>query len=96
MRFRKRVKIARGVTLNVGKTSVGVRVGGRGYGVSTNTKTGTRATVGLPGTGLSYSKKVSSAPKGTDPDPEAQVMAIGCLITLGVIIFLAIIIFFLL
>lgn len=35
MRFRKRVKIAPGLSLNVGKKSVGVRVGGRGYGVST-------------------------------------------------------------
>lgn len=96
MRFRKRVKVAPGVTLNVGKKSVGVRVGGRGYGVSTNTKTGTRATVGLPGTGLSYSKKVSPAPRGNDPDQEAQVMAIGCLITVGVIIVLAIVVFFLL
>lgn len=60
MRFRKRVKIAPGVSLNVGKKSVGVRVGGRGYGVSTNTKTGTRASVGLPGTGISYSKKIGS------------------------------------
>lgn len=65
MRFRKRVKIAPGVSLNVGKKSVGVRVGGRGYGVSTNTKTGTRASVGLPGSGISYSKKIGKTGSGT-------------------------------
>lgn len=65
MRFRKRVKIAPGVSLNVGKKSAGVRVGGRGYGVSTNTKTGTRASVGLPGSGISYSKKIGKPGGGT-------------------------------
>lgn len=72
MRFRKRVKIAPGITLNVGKKSVGVRVGGRGYGISSNTRTGTRASVGLPGTGISYSKKVGMAGNGT-----------GCLVFLA-------------
>lgn len=95
MRFRKRVRIAPGVSLNVGKKSVGVRVGGRGYGVSSNTKTGTRATVGLPGTGVSYSKKVGSAPKGNDTDPEAVAMAIGCLVVLGLAIVFALAIFLL-
>lgn len=95
MRFRRRVKIAPGVTLNVGKKSVGVRVGGRGYGVSTNTKSGARATVGLPGTGVSYSKKVGANPKSDETDVEAVAMAIGCLVFLGLAIVLAVVIFLL-
>lgn len=72
MRFRKRIKIAPGVSLNVGKKSIGARVGGRGYGVSTNTKTGTRASVGFPGTGISYSRKLKRTSTGT-----------GCLVFLA-------------
>lgn len=91
MRFRRRIKIAPGVHLNVGKSSVGVRVGGRGYGISTNTKTGTRASVGLPGTGISYSTKVGG--KGRRGTTQAQTIgpgtSLGCLgfAALGVIVF---------
>lgn len=58
MRFRRRVRIAPGVHLNFGKKSVGFRVGGRGYGFSANSRTGSRVTVGIPGSGVSYSRKV--------------------------------------
>lgn len=77
MRFRRRFKIAPGVTLNVGKKSVGVRVGGRGYGVSANSRTGTRATVGIPGSGFSYSTSARRA-KSYRANSGAQ-NASGCL-----------------
>ena len=57
-RFRKSVKIAPGVKLNVGKKSVGVSVGGKHGGVSMNSRNGARARVSAPGTGLSYSEKI--------------------------------------
>ncbi len=57
-RFRKSFKIAPGVKFNVGKKSVGVSIGGKRAGVSFNSKTGTRARVSAPGTGLSYSTKL--------------------------------------
>lgn len=57
-RFRKSIKIAPGVKINVGKKSVGLSVGGKHAGMSFNSKTGTRARVSAPGTGLSYSTKV--------------------------------------
>lgn len=60
-RFRKSIKIAPGVRLNVGKKSMGVSVGGKGARLSTNTRTGTRVTVSAPGTGLSYSQKVGGS-----------------------------------
>lgn len=45
LRFRRSIKVAPGVRVNVGKKSVGVSVGGKYGGVSVNSKTGTRARV---------------------------------------------------
>lgn len=53
-RFRKSVKIAPGVRLNLGKKSTGISFGGKGMGVSINSKTGTTGRISIPGTGLSY------------------------------------------
>jgi hypothetical protein len=59
-RFQKRIKLAKGVSLNVGKKGVSsIRVGKRGAGVSTGRR-GTRVTAGLPGTGMSANKKVGA------------------------------------
>lgn len=54
-RFRKSLKIAPGIKLNIGKKGISsVSIGGRGATVNINRK-GTRSTIGLPGTGLSHS-----------------------------------------
>lgn len=53
-KFRKSVKIAPGVKLNVGKKSTGISIGGKYGGVSVNSKTGVRTRTSLPGTGISY------------------------------------------
>jgi hypothetical protein len=53
-RFRKSIKIANGVRINVSKTGASLSLGGRGATVNIGKK-GVRGTVGLPGTGLSYS-----------------------------------------
>ena len=63
LRFRKSVKIAPGVKLNIGKKSVGVSVGGKHGGGSFNSKSGARARISAPGTGLSYSTSLSSGKK---------------------------------
>ena len=59
-RFRKSIKLAPGVKLNVGKKSVGVSVGGKYGGVSYNSRSGSRARVSSPGTGLSYTTSLNS------------------------------------
>jgi hypothetical protein len=67
-RFRRSFKVAPGVRVNVGKKSVGISAGVRGARISTNSRTGTQATVGLPGTGLSYSQKIGGkAPQRQSP-----------------------------
>ena len=55
-RFRKSVKIAPGVRLNIGKKSVGISAGVKGARVSVNSSGRKTTTVGIPGTGLSYQR----------------------------------------
>lgn len=62
-RFRKSFKLGKGVRLNVGKKSVGVSVGTKGARVSANSKGRKTATIGLPGTGASYSVNLNSKRK---------------------------------
>jgi hypothetical protein len=52
-RYRRSVKLMAGVRLNVGKRGFSVSVGKRGATVNLS-KRGVRTTVGLPGTGISY------------------------------------------
>ncbi len=54
VRFRKRIKIAPGLTLNLNKKSIGLTAGVKGAHVSINTKGQRTTSVGIPGTGLSY------------------------------------------
>jgi hypothetical protein len=73
-RFRKSIKIAPGVRINLTKKGISsLSVGKRGATVNVGKK-GTRGTVGLPGSGLSYSsykshndsKRQPSLPKNTN------------------------------
>lgn len=58
LRFKKSIKVAPGVKINLGKKSAGISLGGKYSGVSFNTRSGTRARVSAPGTGISYSTKI--------------------------------------
>lgn len=60
LRFRKSVKIAPGIKLNIGKKSVGVSVGNKYGGVSINSRSGVTTRASIPGTGISYTKKVKA------------------------------------
>jgi len=53
-RFRRSIRILPGVRINIGKQSTSVSVGVPGAHATLGGPTGTRTTVGLPGTGLSY------------------------------------------
>jgi hypothetical protein len=58
-RFRKGVRIAPGIRLNITKHGINsLTLGGKGISYNIGKK-GTRATGGLPGTGLSYSEYTS-------------------------------------
>ena len=54
VKFRKSISLGKHAKINIGKKSVGVSLGGKYGGISTNSKTGTRYRTSVPGTGLSY------------------------------------------
>lgn len=64
LRFRKSVKICKGVKVNFSKSGASLSLGGRGHSMNFGGR-GTRATVGIPGTGLSYSTKLTSHHKSS-------------------------------
>ena len=57
LRFRKSVRIAKGVRVNFSKSGASLSLGGKGHGVTFG-GSGTHAHVGIPGTGLSYNTKI--------------------------------------
>lgn len=59
LRYRKQIKVAPGVKLNVSKSGISTSVGKRGATMNFSGR-GTKATVGIPGSGISYSKQISS------------------------------------
>jgi hypothetical protein len=61
-RFRRSVKILPGVRLNIGKSGSSVTAGGRGLKTTVG-HGNVRRTVGIPGTGLSYTNTTSSTQK---------------------------------
>lgn len=58
-RFKKVIKIAPGVKLNISKSGVSTSFGGRGASLNVG-KNGVKGTLGIPGSGLSYSKQLMS------------------------------------
>jgi hypothetical protein len=61
LRFRKSMRIAPGIRVNLGLRSLSVSAGVRGVKYTTGTR-GRRISVGLPGTGLSWT---SNLPRST-------------------------------
>lgn len=66
LRFRKSIKIAPGVKVNINKKSVGVTMGGKGFHHTVNTSGRKTTSVGIPGTGLSYSSTSQSKKNKTN------------------------------
>ena len=70
LRFQRRIRLFKGVTLNLSKTGASVSLGGRGASVNLR---GDKVTgnVGIPGTGISYRERLD---KPTDQADELPVM----------------------
>jgi hypothetical protein len=71
-RFRKSLRIASGIRLNLSGSGLSTTLGGRGASLNVGSR-GSRATVGVLGSGISYSTKLSggrrpNAPKGAQAD----------------------------
>ena len=59
LRFRKSVRICKGVKVNFSKSGASLSLGGRGHSMNFGGR-GTSATFGIPGTGLSYRSQITS------------------------------------
>ena len=83
-RFRKRIKIAPGISLNLSKSGISTSLGGKGMTVNIG-RGKTRSTVGIPGTGIGYSTTTA-----TDVPSEDRPAAVrpGLWILLAVVILL--------
>jgi hypothetical protein len=77
-RVRRRIRIGPGVTLNVGKRGVSTSVGVRGAHVTVGRRS--RATVGIPGTGLSYTTQIGGGRRRpvSPPPPSAVAQPAAC------------------
>ena len=101
-KFRKSVKMGP-VRVNLSKSGVGYSVGGKGMRVTKKAGGGVKTTVGIPGTGISYStdsKKKSTTKKTASSKTTARENATpasdspGCLGVIAAIILLCILIGF--
>jgi hypothetical protein len=68
LRMRKSFTIAKGVRLNVGKSGMGISFGTRGLRYSIHSSGKRTATVGLPGTGISYSTSTGGSKRKYSSD----------------------------
>jgi Protein of unknown function (DUF4236)/Bacterial SH3 domain len=84
-RFRNSVKIAPGIRLNFSKSGISTSLGGSGATVNIGSK-GTRSTLGIPGSGVSYSTLHSPGQGGIEEGPTtASRSRSGCWSVVGVI-----------
>lgn len=80
LRFRRSIKIAPGVRVNLNKKSTSVTFGPKGLKHTVSTTGKSHTTVGVPGTGLSYttsggrSASVPAAQRPTSPKSKAVVL----------------------
>jgi hypothetical protein len=69
-RFRRSIRLAPGLRLNVGKRGVSVSAGVRGASISVGRR-GVYGNVGVPGTGLSLRERIDRPSKHSSADSEA-------------------------
>lgn len=72
LRFRKSVKIAPGLKLNLNKNSVSLTAGTKGTHYTVNSKGKRTASVGIPGTGLYYTQSSSNNSSGFKDNKNAK------------------------
>ena len=74
-RFRRSIKIAPGIRWNLGKRSSSISFGGKGFHYTVGGPRGSRTTVGIPGTGHSYTETSGHSSRS----PEENTGCTGCL-----------------
>jgi hypothetical protein len=89
-RFQKRIRIFKGLTLNLSKSGTSFTVGGRGASINVS---GDKVTgnAGIPGTGISYRERLDDP--STESGPSKRGIGAGgltfvlCLLVLLVLVF---------
>lgn len=71
MRFRKSINLGGGARVNISKSGIGGSIGGKGYRYTKEANGGTRNTVSIPGTGISYIKESGSKSKKKSAEVKA-------------------------
>ena len=72
MRFRKSINLGGGARVNISKSGIGGSIGGKGYRYTKKANGGTRNTVSIPGTGISYVKESGSKSKKKSVEVKAM------------------------
>lgn len=90
LRFRRSIKIAPGVRVNLNKRSASVTFGPKGLKHTVSTTGKSHTTVGVPGTGLSYTtsggERSASVPAAQRPtSPKSKAVVLPLCIFLGVL-----------
>ncbi len=83
LRFRKSIKLGKGIKLNINKKSVGLTGGVRGAHYTVNSKSGRTKSFGIPGTGISWR---SSSGGSSSSKSVPHFGPIGSLLFYGIII----------
>lgn len=81
-KFRKSIKIAPGIKINLSKSGLSTTVGKKGASVNLGKK-GVKTTVGIPGTGISHTSKVGG---GLDQTPVRKKSSCCSLFVLPIIL----------
>ena len=91
-RFSRRISVLPGLRLNLSRSGVSTSIGGRGAWLTFGRK-GPRATVGLPGSGLSYTTTLAPGTAAAPPGQAAGGFPLGkvlrwTMVLLAVVLFL--------
>lgn len=88
IRFRKSIKVAPGLRLNISKSGVSTSVGGKGLTANVSKRGGVETTASIPGTGLSASTSYPARKRGSREGAglNATGWAILCLIGLVLVV----------
>lgn len=95
LRFQKRIRLFKGLTLNLSKTGTSFSLGGRGASVNIRGDKVT-GTVGIPGTGLSYRDRLDKPTEQSDVPTVNQVAGRSVNVWKILAVLLAVVVFVLL
>lgn len=84
IRFRKTIKVAPGLKLNISKSGVSASAGVNGLTANLS-KRGTRTTIGIPGTGLSASRLHKPQPSGEPASISGRAVTVVCVVVVVVV-----------